>query len=41
MISHPGLKEACVFGVPHPKWQERPVAAVVPGERYKGLFTTP
>jgi len=32
MMSHPGLKEACVFGVPHPKWQERPVAAVVPRE---------
>jgi fatty-acyl-CoA synthase len=23
------VKEACVFGIPHPKWQERPVAAVV------------
>ena len=32
MMGHPGLKEACVFGVPHPKWQERPVAAVVARE---------
>jgi fatty-acyl-CoA synthase len=23
------VREACVFGLPHPKWQERPVAAVV------------
>jgi len=23
------VKEACVVGVPHPKWQERPLAAVV------------
>jgi fatty-acyl-CoA synthase len=32
MMGHPGLKEACVFGIPHPKWQERPVAAVVARE---------
>jgi fatty-acyl-CoA synthase len=32
MMGHPGLKEACVFGVPHAKWQERPVAAVVARE---------
>jgi len=29
LMGHPALKEACVFGVAHPKWQERPVAAVV------------
>jgi fatty-acyl-CoA synthase len=29
LMAHPSLKEACVFGIPHPKWQERPVAAVV------------
>ncbi len=29
LMAHPALKEACVFGIPHPKWQERPVAAVV------------
>jgi fatty-acyl-CoA synthase len=35
MMGHPGLKEACVFGVPHPKWQERPVAAVVVREGHE------
>jgi fatty-acyl-CoA synthase len=29
MMSHPAVREACAFGIPHPKWQERPVAAVV------------
>jgi fatty-acyl-CoA synthase len=29
LMGHPGVKEACVFGLPHPKWIERPVAAVV------------
>jgi len=32
LMGHPALKEACVFGIPHPKWQERPVAAVVARE---------
>ena len=29
LMGHPAVKEACVFGVPHPQWQERPIAAVV------------
>jgi len=29
LMGHPGVREACVIAVPHPKWTERPLAAVV------------
>jgi fatty-acyl-CoA synthase len=29
LMGHPAIKEACVVGIPHPKWDERPLAAVV------------
>jgi fatty-acyl-CoA synthase len=29
LMDHPSVKEAAVVAVPHPKWQERPLAAVV------------
>jgi len=32
IMAHDGVAEAAVVGVPHEKWQERPVAFVVPGE---------
>ncbi len=30
LLSHPGIAEAAVVGLPHPKWQERPFVLVVP-----------
>ena len=31
-VGHPDVKEACVIGVHHPKWDERPLLLVVPDD---------
>ena len=30
LMAHPKVQEAAVIAIPHPKWQERPLACVVP-----------
>jgi fatty-acyl-CoA synthase len=38
-MGHPKVLEACVIGVPHPKWSERPLAYVVAKPEYAGLIS--
>lgn len=38
-MSHPKVLEAAVIAVPHPKWQERPLACVVPKPDFKDNIT--
>ncbi len=39
IMGHPKVLEAAVIGIPHPKWQERPVAYVVAKPEFKGAVT--
>ncbi|HVB25237.1 MAG TPA: long-chain fatty acid--CoA ligase [Ktedonobacteraceae bacterium] len=39
IMGHPKVLEACVVGIPHPKWDERPVAYVVEKPEYVGKVT--
>jgi acyl-CoA synthetase (AMP-forming)/AMP-acid ligase II len=39
IMGHSKVLEACVVGMPHPKWDERPLAYVVPKSEYIGQIT--
>ncbi|MCM3767730.1 long-chain fatty acid--CoA ligase [Neobacillus niacini] len=39
IMSHEAVAEAAVVGLPHPKWQERPIAVVVLKEKFKNKVT--
>jgi fatty-acyl-CoA synthase len=39
IMSHPKVLEACVVGVPHPRWSERPLAFVVANTDVAGQLT--
>ncbi|GAC1650308.1 MAG: long-chain fatty acid--CoA ligase [Ktedonobacteraceae bacterium] len=39
IMGHPKVLEACVIGIPHPRWSERPLACVVAKPNYAGQVT--
>jgi len=39
IMGHPKVLEACVVGIPHPKWDERPLACVVPKPDFVGQIS--
>ncbi len=39
IMAYPKIMEAAVIGLPHPKWDERPVAYAVPKPEFKGAVT--
>ena len=39
IMAHPGVVEASVVGIPHPKWEERPLALVMVSETSRGKIS--
>jgi fatty-acyl-CoA synthase len=39
LMAHPKVLEAAVIAVPHPRWQERPLACVVPRPEHRDTLT--
>ncbi len=39
IMAHPKVREAAVVGLPHSRWQERPVAFIVPQPEFEGQVT--
>jgi len=39
IMGHPKVLEACVIGIPHPKWSERPLGCIVAKPDYAGQIT--
>jgi len=39
LMNYPKVLEACVVGIQHPKWEERPLAFVVPKPEFKDSIT--
>jgi fatty-acyl-CoA synthase len=39
IMGHPKVLEACVIGIPHPRWAERPLACVVPKPEFAGQIS--
>lgn len=39
IMGYPKVLEACVIGVPHPKWSERPLACVVAKPEFEGQIS--
>jgi fatty-acyl-CoA synthase len=39
VMAHPKIAEAAVIGLPHPKWDERPIVFAVPKPEFKGQVT--
>lgn len=39
IMGYPKVLEACVVGIPHPKWSERPLACIVPRPEFEGKVT--